>query len=205
MELELLKEIWKEADNKPVHDPASGDAIFEMTKKADLSIVSGMRRNLLIEVVVVLVCVTAIAVFYFAAFNGQLQEVSWMYITIAAGFLFYYYRKNALLKKMQCPACDVRSNLERQLKTLEKYVRLYLIGGTGLVPAVLAVFYLLVQYKHIMILPFSNISSGRGLALYVALSVILTTALFFFHRWYIYRLYGRYIQRLKQMLEEMNG
>ena len=72
MELELLKELWEEAENKPANDPASGDAILEMTKKADLSIVSGMRRNLLIEVIVVLVCVAAIAVFYFAAFNGQL-------------------------------------------------------------------------------------------------------------------------------------
>jgi hypothetical protein len=205
MELELLKELWEEADNKPANDPVSGDAILEMTKKADLSIVSGMRRNLLIEVIVVLVCVTAIAVFYFAAFNGQLQEVSWMYIIIAAGFLFYYYRKNALLKRMQCTVCDVRSNLQIQLNTLEKYVRLYLIGGTILVPAVLAAFYLLVQHKHIMFLPLSKISAGLGLVLYVALSIILTVALFFFHRWYIYKLYGRYIQRLKQMLKEMNG
>lgn len=205
MELELLKELWEEAENKPANDPASGDAILEMTKKADLSIVSGMRRNLLIEVIVVLVCVAAIAVFYFAAFNGQLQEVSWMYIIIAAGFLFYYYRKNTLLKRMQCTVCDVRSNLQIQLNTLEKYMRLYLIGGTILVPAVLAAFYLLVQYKHILILPLSNISAGLGLVLYVALSVILTVALFFFHRWYIYKLYGRYIQRLKQLLEEMSG
>lgn len=200
-----MKEIWKEADNKPANDTASGEAILEMTKKADLSIVSGMRRNLLIEVIVVLVCVTAIAVFYFVAFNGQLQEVSWMYIIIAAGFLFYYYRKNALLKRMQCTVCDVRSNLQIQLNTLEKYVRLYLAGGTVLVPAVLAAFYLLVQHKHIIILPFSTISAGLGLVLYIALTAILTVALFFFHRWYIFKLYGRYIQRLKQMLEEMNG
>jgi hypothetical protein len=106
---------------------------------------------------------------------------------------------------MQCTVCDVRSNLQIQLNTLEKYVRLYLIGGTFLVPAVLAAFYLLVQHKHIMILPLSNISTGLGLLLYVALSVILTVALFFFHRWYIYKLYGRYIQRLRQMLEEMSG
>ena len=84
-------------------------------------------------------------------------------------------------------------------------LRLYLIGGTVLVPAVLAAFYILVQHKHIIILPFSNISAGRGLVLYIILSVVLTTASFFFHRWYIFKLYGRYIQRLKQTLEEMNG
>jgi len=205
MELELLKEIWEESGKKPANAPASGDAILRMIKKADLSMVSGMRRNLLIEVMLVLICATAIAVFYFVAFNGQLREVSWIYIIIAAGFLFYYYRKNALLKKMQCPVCDVRSNLDSQLKALEKYVRLYLVGGTALVPAVLAAFYILIRYKHIMILPFSNINTGWGLALYIALSAMLTVTLFFFHRWYIFKLYGRHIQRLKQMLEEMNG
>ena len=204
MELELFKTIWEEADKKVFDTTVSGDAILRMTKRPTLNIVEHMRRNLRIEVIIILVCVTLIALLYFSAFNRQLQEISWMYILLATAFLYYYYRKNNLLKKMQCPACNVKSNLELQLHTLEKYIHLYLIGGIILVPAVLFSFYLLAYYKHIILFPFSNLSFIAGLLTYTAIVAIITTVLFFLHRWYIYKLYGRHIQRLKSMLNEMS-
>lgn len=204
MELELLKTIWEDAEKSRSDIVASGDVIMGMTKKSPLSIIGSMRRNLMIEVMIVSVCVAAIAVFYFSAFNGQLQEISWMYIILAMIFFVYYYIKNRLLKKMQCPTCDVKSNLEVQLHTLEKYIRLYLVGGIMLVPAVLTSFYLLAYYKHFILFPFANMGFAPGLIAYIAVAVILTAALFFFHRWYIFKLYGRHIQRLKSMLEEMS-
>lgn len=203
MELELLKTIWEEADIKPFNNIASGDAILKMSKRPTLNMIERMRRNLQIEVIIVVVCVTVIALFYFSAFNGQLQEISWMYIFLATVFLFYYYRKNKLLKRIQCPACNVKSNLELQLNTLEKYIRLYLTGGIILVPAVLFSFYLLAYYKHIILFPFTNLSFIAGLLTYTAIVAIITAVLFFLHRWYIYKLYGRHIQRLKSMLNEM--
>jgi hypothetical protein len=182
----------------------------ETLDKLDVSrekMVSSMRRNLLAELVIVLVSVMAIAIFYFIAFNGMLREVSWMYIILAAVFIVYYYKKNKLLKDMECSMCRVKSNLEHQLKMLRKYIRLYLVLGTLLVPLVLLFFYVLMYYKHIIILPGlrERIGSDDFALLYIIFAVTFTAALYFLNRWYVYRLYGRYIERLEHMLSEMDA
>lgn len=203
MELELLKEIWKktgEGDN--VHRDKQ---LLNMIITPSRNIVAVIRRNLLIELIVVLVSVTIIAVCYFISFNGKLQEVSWVYIVLAAVFVWYYLKKNRLLKEMQCTRCNVKSNLELQVKMLEKYVRLYLFIGTAMVPVVLLFFYALFYYKHIIMFPSTSVgrSEVTFALLYLFFTAIFTIVLYFFHRWYINRLYGRYIQKLKSLLYEM--
>ncbi|MFT3704248.1 MAG: hypothetical protein QM802_17910 [Agriterribacter sp.] len=206
MELELLKEIWNNATDKPVASIKLYDSTLMVPVVSQRTIVATMKRNLFIELIVVAVCVTTIALFYFIAFDGRLKEVSWMYIILAGIFGVYFYKKNKLLREMECTSCRVKSNLELQLKTLEKYVRLYLVTGTLMVPVILLFFYLLVYYKHIVFLPslYAYARMANFTLIYSAFAVIFTVVLYFVYRWYINRLYGKYIDRLKSMLSEMN-
>ncbi len=206
MELELLKEIWVDVADKPVKFSAIKVSLTEKLPASHRRIVAVMKRNLLVELIIVLVCVSAIAIFYFTAFNGKLQEVSWVYMAMAVVFGWYFYKKNKLLKQMHGITNQVKSNLEQQLNALEKYVRLYLIMGALMVPLVLLFFYLLVYYKHIILLP-SLYEYSRQLnftLLYIVFALTFTVALYFLNRWYINRLYGRHIHRLRNMLNEMN-
>ena len=196
MELELLKEIWSETNGMPPRVVKVDADVLQKATSFQQKIITALKRNLFIEVIVVLICVAAIAGFYFTAFGGNFREVSWMYIILAAGFLLYYFRKNRLLKTMQNTSLSVKSNIEIQLSTLEKYIRLYLIAG----------FYLLLSYKHITIFPslqsvVGNLNFTLG---YIVFSVFLTIALYYLYRWYIYKLYGKHIARLRTMLNEMN-
>lgn len=203
MELDELKEIWKTASGVPHR---SNDEILQMMQETSKSPVAKMRRNLLMELLVVVVSVSCVSVYYFTAFNGRLQEVSWAYILLALLFFWYYYQKNKLLKSMQCVACRVKSNLELQLKTLEKYVKLYLIIGTALIPVMLCfMFYLVLNYKKIPINNSFGMNGDEGnfTLLYVLFTVVFTVALYFLNRWYIHLLYGRHIHKLKQLIREM--
>jgi hypothetical protein len=206
MEFELLKEIWNEEADKPVRFLKIEGGIAGKLPASHRRVVSTMKRNLLVELIIVLVCVSGIAIFYFTAFNGRLQEVSWVYIAMAAVFGWYFYKKNKLLKQMECVVCQVKSNLEQQLTALEKYVRLYLVTGALMVPLVLLFFYMLVYYKHIVLLP-SLYEYSRHInftLLYIIFAVTFTIGLYFLNRWYINRLYGRHIGRLRNMLNEMS-
>lgn len=203
MELDELKEIWKTASGEPHR---SNDEILQMMQEPSKSPVAKMRRNLLMELLVVVVSVSWVSVYYFTAFNGRLQEVSWAYILLSLLFFWYYYQKNKLLKSMQCVACRVKSNLELQLKTLEKYVRLYLIIGTALIPVMLCfMFYLVLNYKKVPINNSFGMNGDEGnfTLLYVLFTVVFTVALYFLNRWYIHLLYGRHIHKLKQLIREM--
>ncbi len=205
MELELLKDIWKETE-KP-EDTTVSEAIVTVHKAvpAQLKIIAILKKNLFAEVIIVLICVLAIAIFYFTAFNGSFKEVSWMYIALAIIFLMYYYRKNKLLKAMQANSQNVKANLECRLSALEKYIRLYLIAGTVLVPVLLCFFYILVFYKHVPVFPALQESVGiTGFTiLYIIFSIFFTIVLYYLYRWYIYNLYGKYIDQLKALLYEM--
>lgn len=204
MELEYLKEVWKVASDIQTIPAGEKKQLLNIGAPSQ-SLVSKMRRHLFYELLTVLVCVTVIAVFYFVAFGGRLKEVSWAYILLAFIFISYYYKKNKLLKAMQCPSCQVKSNLSLQLALLEKYVQLYLIAGTLMGPAVMLFFYALLHYKHIPVFyPSYDIYKTTGFTLlYLLVTAIFTIIFYLFNRWYIRRLYGRYIQKLKNLLLEM--
>lgn len=205
MELEYLKEVWKEAANQKEIIVRGREQVLEVPEIRSKSLVARMRRNLFYELLIVLVSVAAIATFYFISFGGALKEVSWAYILLAVVFVSYYYKKNKLLKAMECSACRVKSNLQLQLVTLEKYVRLYLIAGTAMAPFVMLFFYVLFYYKHIILFPAVHAEKGAiGFTLlYLLFTSIFTIIFYFLNRWYINRLYGRHIQKLKSLLQEM--
>lgn len=204
MELEDLKHIWDKASNE------SGAADKNPAARLDVNSASQnlfyrMRHNLFIELLIVLVSVSVVAIYYFTAYEGRLRQISWLYILLAAVFGLYYYKKSRLIKAMECSACNVKTNLQQQLKTLETWVRLYLIAGTLAVPLVMGVFYTVLRYNHFIIqTPFNgNTDSIEFGLIYLLFTVIFTVGLFFFHRWYIQRFYGRYIKKLKRLVAEM--
>ncbi|HRP57365.1 hypothetical protein [Agriterribacter sp.] len=205
MELETLKEVWKEAANKKEIIVSGREEVSEVPDVRSRGLVSRMRRNLFYELIIVLGAVAAIAAFYFISFGGALKEVSWAYILLAVSFVVYYYKKNKLLKDMECTACRVKSNLRLQLLTLEKYVRLYLIAGTAMAPVVMLFFYILFYYKHIVLFPAVHARDGEmGFTLlYLLFTSTFTIIFYFLNRWYVNRLYGRHIQKLKSLLQEM--
>ncbi|HEX5026850.1 MAG TPA: hypothetical protein VFV68_16330 [Agriterribacter sp.] len=206
MELAYLKEVWSEMADKKM-DTVYRKEVLAAVDIPSQGLVSKMRRNLLFELLIVLLCVAAISLFYFTAFDGKLKEVSWAYLLLAFAFTGYYYKKSNLLKAMQCPTCVVKQNLQKQLRTLQKYVRVYLIGGTALAPVVMLFFYLLLYYKNIVIFP--SLRSVNGVPvftlLYLLFTAIFTIIFYFANRWYVNRLYGRHIQKLRNLLTEIEA
>jgi len=206
MELNELKEIWKQAAATPEDPLKSDEELMNMLQEPSKGPIAKMRRNLFLELILVVISVTSVSIYYFLAFEGRFREVSWAYMLLSLVFVGYYYRKNKLLRSMQCTACRVKANLELQLKTLEKYVKLYLIIGTALVPIVMYFMYFLVHgYKKV---PLANAfgmagSENKFALLYLLFTIIFTIVLFFLNRWYIDLLYGRHIRKLRQLIREM--
>lgn len=204
MELDELKVIWNQVEH--VTDVKITEPVTtKLPRQVKDDIFYRMRKNLRTELIIVLVSVTLVSVYYFMAYGGRLKEVSWLYIFLAAAFVGYYYKKASLLRSMECVACKVKSNLRLQLTTLEKWVRLYQLAGIALVPLIMLFFYVLLSYHHFVIqIPFAaDISQKSFAAVYLVFTVIFTTGLYFFNRWWVYKLYGRHIKKLKSLVAEM--
>ena len=208
MELDQWKEIWKEEGESPSNDARKLKLLLE--KKSN-SPVAKMKRNLKMELWLIIISYGAMILFYFIAFKGQLSEVSWFMLFIGLLFVAYYQRKNKLLSEMECLSCQVKSNLQKQTTTLEKYIRFYLIAGTALAPVSLLFFAWLFNVKrstntnYNILYPSPENPLWKVALAWVLLTVIITILFYFMNKWYVRKLYGKHVEKLKEVLSEMEG
>jgi hypothetical protein len=209
MELESLKYIWHSLEAPPAREQ-DRQALLSLLHRKSQAPVARMRRNLIGEGIVLLVAYTPATLCFLLGFEGRLAAISWLFILVAAFFFAYYYRKYQLLKKMQCPTCQIRSNLARQVDTLKKYTRFYLLAGTGTIPLAYLLSYLIVRWK----LPAATSALYQRLhpapwwaspVFWLILLIPMTVAIYFINTSYINRLYGRHIKKLQELLQELDS
>jgi hypothetical protein len=208
MELDTLKYIWKQA----AEDPArlqSNEQIHEMLKKKSQRPVAKMKRNLLFELIFALLLYAPLFGYYLFGFEGNLTEPAWLLMIILAIFLVYYYRKNKLLTSMLVGGRQVKLQLEMQLRTLEKYIRFYLMARI-LVP-VSTLFLGVVMYwklpapaKPNLFYPSPENPLWQVALLWMGILSVITILIYFADRWYVHTFYGRHIGKLRELVAEMN-
>jgi hypothetical protein len=218
MELDSLKDIWKNLDEDDLR-PAREVPVLSMLHKRSQGSIARLKRNLNRELVAVLIMYAA-TIFYIIAFQQLYWELALLLLLIGGGFVFYYFHKSKLLKQMQCVACEVRSNLKQRLVTLEKYVRFYFLAGTVLTPlAYFAAGFIILfnspdQFPHtdggfdpevaVSQIPLvKGVGINRFVYLFIGVGVALTIGVYFLNRWFVNKMYGQHIQKLKELLFQM--
>ncbi len=199
MELDQLKELWQQQE--PDKTPQN---ILPLLGKKSNGPIAKMKRNLRWELIVVIVTYGFCIVYFFTALAGQLNTLAWLYLIMAVAFIVYFFMKNRLLNEMECMSCQVKSNLSKQVRVLEKYVRFYLISGTAIIP-------LLALYSYYFLIPQVRFTNGNSnlpenmvnTSIAWLLVVVLTFAFYFINKWYVKKLYGNHINKLKLMLDQM--
>ncbi|HXD77501.1 MAG TPA: hypothetical protein VN616_06815 [Puia sp.] len=207
--MESLKYIWHSLDVPPAKEE-DNRALLALVERGARGPVDRMRRNLIGEAVTILVAYIPVAVLFLLEFDGRLAAISWLFIGVAAFFLAYYYRKYRLLSKMQCPACEVRSNLVRQVAILKRYTRFYVIAGTAMIPITWLFAYGIVRwrlaadvaelYRRAHPVPW-----WASPVFWLIMLIPLTVGIYFANAWYVDRLYGRHIKKLHDLLLEMEA
>ena len=206
MELDELKNIW---NDKPGATAGAGK-ISTMLGKQSHNPIEKMKRNLRMELVIVFFTVGAVAVYFFIAFGSEYSIIGWVYAMLVVLFCYYFFRKNKLLNEMECTSCRVKSNLELQLKTLERYVRFYLVSGTAIIPILFIFLGVVLYYKKptligkTILFPSTTNPVWKFLLAWLVLLTVSTMIMWVLNRGYVEKLYGRHIRRLKQLLAQMN-
>jgi hypothetical protein len=222
MELDSLKEIWRSSDAYPGDirysggSPATADRypgrenLLPLLQQRSRGPVARMRRNLSIELLCIIVAYVPLILFYLVEFQGRLRAISILLLLVGALFCAYYYRKSRLLNNMQCPACQVRSNLARQVGILKRYTRFYLLASTIVIPAMAILTYVIFHLQ--LFYPgeatvYHRLSPApwwKSSTVWLLMLVPFTAIMYYFNAWYINRLYGRHIKKLQELLREMD-
>lgn len=206
MELDEMRSDWKR-----ISATADPDAIQRLdTRKGNIhSPVRRMLRNLRIETILMLVTYPIITIVYFFGFRGYMQEISWFTLTIGIIFSIYYYRKNKLLRSLEDMGGSVHDALEGKIHSLDSFMHFYLWAGTALGPITIGFIGWLTWKKLPEIDPHNPffVSTENPLVKVVLawiFSVVLVTVVFFIlNKWYIQMLYGKHINKLRSILEDM--
>jgi len=103
----------------------------------------------------------------------------------------------------------VKSNLEMQLRTLERYVRFYLLSGTAIIPILFIFLGIVLYYKkptlnETIFYPSATNPVWKFLLAWFILLTISTAIMWVLNRGYVNKLYGRHITKLKQLLAQIN-
>jgi lysylphosphatidylglycerol synthetase-like protein (DUF2156 family) len=206
MEFEELKNLWQQDIVPP---SGSEKRLSELLSRKSNSPVSKMKRNLKVELWSVVILYGLSIVFYFTAWNGKMMLIGWFMLVLALLFIWYYFKKIRVLHRMSAPAGQVKQTLQTQIRSLESFVKLYFIAGTILIP-VSMLFFGWIYYTQSRYIAPTNIlfpSDENPLWKVILAWVIIISALTFIssflNRWYINKLYSRHIEKLKNILKEM--
>ncbi len=203
MELDQLKQMWGEiATDKNV---SSDEEIQAMLRKKSKSPIAKMKRNLFIEMIVVVVLYGVTIADYFIRYKGAMLSIAWIMLATFFLYMFYYIRKRKLLYEMECISCEVKSNLQLQLRTLVKYIRLYLIIGTLLFPVIMIIMSVVLFFYSVEMQELPKQTPFLSfLAVVSIIALLLTIPLYFLNKWYVRKLYGQHADKLKAIVNEMS-
>ena len=201
-----MKNIW----HGKSEEAAGADKIAAMLGKQSHNPIEKMKRNLRMELLIMIISLGAVAVYYFISFKSEYGIIGWVYTLLLVLFSYYFFRKNKLLNEMQCSSCRVKSNLELQLRMLERYVRFYLISGTVIIPILFIFLGIVLYYKKptlinkTILYPSATNPAWKFLLAWFVLLIVSTTIMWVLNRGYVNKLYGRHISTLKQLLSQLN-
>ncbi|MEQ1798525.1 MAG: hypothetical protein ABL872_11280 [Lacibacter sp.] len=206
MELDQLKEMWGDVGSK--EKGPSADELQTLLQKKSKSPIAKMKRNLFFELLFMVILYVFTIFYYFLNYTGGMLISAWMLIVIGVLYFFYYLQKRKLLNRMECVSCEVKSNLNMQLRVLEKYVKFYMWSGTLLFPIVFIITGMIVFLYS----PDTNANPVTKeplfiwvfLAVMIVFAAVLTIPIYFLNKWYVRKLYGQHIERLKTIVNEMN-
>ena len=201
MELEKLKELWDNSSNASL--PMNAEGLSQILNNSTRGPIASIKRNLTIEVLLVILLYGIIIWLISNHVDSTILYFDIILLGVAGIlFLVYAFYKYNLLNKMECMACEVKSNLNLQLNSLEKLVKLYFrVGNIGIILVYLAagtISYIEASGETVPIPHYVEI------LLFLAIGVVLVVINYHFSRWYLFNLYGKHIQKLKNILYEMD-
>jgi hypothetical protein len=202
MELDRMKQIWNTMDTGSAEPAVSitGKVDFFPQEIRSKGPVASMRRNLLLEIILVIISYTPVVIGFILYRHGWMKEISFAYLVLGILFGVYYYVKNRLLRSMLCVTCNVKTNLLRLVSLLKKYVRWYLLFGTLVFPVMMLFMAWIINLK----LP-SATGYSRIPEIYYWMILPVTLIMYFVNKKYIHHLYGRHINRLQLLVGEMEA
>ncbi len=208
MELDELKSQLKHKLATDHTGRSEEDIAILLTKKTN-SVIAKLKRSLRIEIIS---CILITLVFAFIGLTSKtfaFRIYFSVFTIVSIAFLipmFYLFKRTATLGGTAFP---IKSNLQTIVTIIEEFIKRYFQFTMALLP-VCFLFALLLGYhdkepnQHIDSLAKSLFSSLWQVILFIAVyCILLSVGIYYFTKWYLKKLYGKYVSQLKECIREL--
>jgi hypothetical protein len=206
MELDELKSQLK---NKLASDHAgrSDTDIAVLLGRKTNSVIGKLKRSLLKEIllsIIVVIVFTCIGIFSSQSF----LRIYFSVFAVVCGMLIlplvYIFRRTTRLSSTALP---VKSNLQTIVAIMEELIKRYFQFTMALIP-ICFVFSLLLVSNDVTVTP--GIAKGyfsiswRVLTIATLYAALLFVGTYYFTKWYLRKMYGKYVAQLKECISELS-
>ena len=200
MEIEDLRKIWQE---KGKFQPKLEAELISMMKGNSKSLVDKLKKSVWFELIFTLIAGIALLVYALMLPSGALKYTSVSFLFLFVGYSLYYIKKILLLNRFRPAEANLRENLEKLVASLESHLTFYKQSYTILYPVffILGLVFALVESGSERFL--ERVSEPRIIFYLIAMAVALYFVSTWFASWYLKKLYGNYLEKLRLVLEDL--
>lgn len=202
-ELEDLKQIWK--SHKQGYEPKKESEIALMLQGKSNSIINKLKRNVWVELIFTIACSIALGVYTITLEAGAIMWTVISLLILFAAYLIYYVKKLMLLGRFDPSHGNMKSSLESLYKKLSVYISFYRKSYAVLYPVYffLGIFFGALETGLDGFL--NRMQDPKTVILLVVIACGFFIITFIATNFYLKKLYGNHLTKLKELLDELQG
>jgi sulfite exporter TauE/SafE len=201
MELEDLKSIWKK---QPPVETKQDEEIALMLQGQSKSIISKLKRSVWFELIFTIVCGIALGIYGLTIESGALMWTIVSLLVLLVSYLFYYVKKLMLLNQFD-PAGNLKENVTQILDRLTTYLTFYKRSYAILYPVYFLLGLLFGAIERGLDDFINHVTQPVTLLILIGLGVTFFILSSWITNWYLKKLYGNNIEKLKNLLNDLEA
>jgi hypothetical protein len=203
MELDELKSLWKKSD---VGFPQKGEAeLAPMLRGQSKSVVDKLKRSVWFEMIFTLIAGLVLLIYSFTLANGALKWTCVSILVVFVAYTFYYIKKLMLLNKFSSLNENLKVSLESLIDNLTSFLKFYKRSYTVLYPVYFCLALMFVAIERGIDNFLDVLMKPKTVIFLLMVAGIFYLSSTWLVNWFLKKLYGNHLEKLKNMLAEINA
>jgi hypothetical protein len=193
MELDELKNIWQQTSTQnSLQAMILREDLQRMISRKSEDTIQKLKRNIIIETIAgIVLSVTMAGTYFIQNRNDNIGIIALGSVAMMGSFMVIYWKAYRSLKQFSMANLTLKNTLQQLVEQLESFIRLYLYANLLMTPiAIFAGAFWGSSFTSLYRVP-------------IITTLILVIPMYYSIKWYVNKVYGQYLYKLKQYLLEL--
>mgnify|MGYP005861759659 FL=1 len=199
-ELDDLKSIWKKQAGFEVKN--EGELLLMLGKSSN-TIISKLKRSVWFELIFTVACILVLGMYTTTLPYGALMWTILSLLVLLISYTLYYVKKIMLLNQYDSSSDNLKANLRNLLERLDAYMKFYKRSYAILYPVFFVLGLLFGALESGFDRFIHKFENPLYTASFIILSIIFMVGVYTITNWYLKKLYGNHIEKLRSILDDL--